>query len=82
MSSRETIFCRNLKNAIMLFLGLKGLSYSKVAGFEGVVFLNYRATIFVFISTQMVDIFELFSHETNWMKKRSVSTLREAPSLT
>ena len=38
--------------------GFKGLSCSKVAGFEGGSFKNFsRATFFIFSSTQMVDMY-------------------------
>ena len=69
MSSRETFFCRYLKNAKMSFLGqcnvetasclgLQGLSCSKVAGFEGSLFIKFsRATFFIFMSNQMVDVY-------------------------
>ena len=58
LSSLETFFCRNLKNVGMSFLGrcnvetvslpgFQGLSCSKVAGFEGSLFVNFsRATFF------------------------------------
>ena len=69
LSHRETFFCRNLKNARMLYFGqcnvetaqcpgLQGLSCSKVAGFESVLIINFsRATFFVFMSTHMVDVY-------------------------
>ena len=47
-----------------------------MAGFEGGLFINFsRATFFVFMSTQMVDmyVFDLSAHKTNLMKKRSVT---------
>ena len=60
---------RNLKNDRMSILGqcnvetalcpgLQGLSCSKVAGFEDGLFINFsRATFFVFMFTQMVDVY-------------------------
>ena len=65
LSSQETIFCRNLKNARISFLGrcnvetasCPGLSCSKVAEFEGGLSIKFsRATFLVFMSTQIVDM--------------------------
>ena len=83
--SLETFFCRNLKNVGMSFLGrcnvevvslpgFQGLSSSKVAGFEGGSFQKlFKGYIFCFLGHLLGRyIFELSTHETNLMKKRSV----------
>ena len=86
LSSLETFFCRNLKNVGMSFLGrcnvetvshpgFQGLSCSKVQGFEGGLFQKFfKGYIFCFLCHLVGRyIFELSAHETNLMKKRSVS---------
>ena len=85
LSSPETFFCRNLKNDRISFLdqcnvetasrlGLQGLSCSKVAGFEGGLFQKlFKGYIFCFLGNSFgKQIFELFAHETNLEKNRSV----------
>ena len=86
LSSRETFFCRKLKNDIMSFLdqcnvettvsplGLQGLSCSKVTGFEGGLFQTlFKGHIFCFLVISFGrQIFELFARETILEKKRSV----------
>ena len=53
-----------------------GLSYSKdVAGFEGCLFINYSfkgCILYFHVHSDGRYVFELFAHETNLMKKRSV----------
>jgi hypothetical protein len=74
-----------LKNVRMSFLGrcnvekslvrasLLGLSCSKVAGFEGGLFINFsRATFFIFISTQMVDMYLSYFHWNKFDEKNAV----------
>ena len=86
LSSLETFFCRNLKNVRMSFLGrcnvetvsppgFQGLSCSKVEGFEGGLFQKkFKGYIFCFLGHLVGgQLFELFAHETNLKKKRSVS---------
>ena len=93
LSSLETFFCRNLKNARVSFLGLckvktvsrpgfQGLSCSKVAGFEGGLFQKlFKGYIFCFLGHLVGGkIFEEFARETNLKKKRSVSLYETVPS--
>ena len=86
LSSLETFFCRNLKNVGMSFLGrcnvetvsppgFQGLSCPKVQGFEGGSYQKlFKGYIFYFLGHLVGRyIFELTTHETNLMKKRSVN---------
>ena len=94
LSSLETFFCRNLKNVGMSFLGrcnvetvsclgFQGLSYSKVAGFEGGYFQKlFKDYIFCFLSHLFGgQLFEQFARETNLKKKRSGSLIHDSATI-